>query len=45
LQYAFDPRTTGSGIKGADVLTLSIWLLIGIVLMGRFLQRPHGEAV
>jgi ABC-2 type transport system permease protein len=45
LQYAFDPRTTGSGIKASDVETLLIWLVVGIVLMVRFLRRPQGEDV
>jgi ABC-2 type transport system permease protein len=40
LQYAFDPRTSGSGIKGDDVLTLVIWLAIGIAAMVRFLRQP-----
>jgi ABC-2 type transport system permease protein len=44
LQYAFDPRTTGSGIKAADVRTLTIWLVVGIFLMVRFLRRPLGES-
>ncbi len=44
LQYAFNPRTTGSGIKGDDVLTLAIWVLVGVGLMIRFLRQPLGEA-
>jgi ABC-2 type transport system permease protein len=43
LQYAFNPHTTGSGIKGSDVLTLAIWLVVGVVLMIRFLRHPLGE--
>jgi ABC-2 type transport system permease protein len=43
LQYSFDPRTMGTGIRGADVRTLSIWLVIGLVLMVRFLRAPLGE--
>ena len=43
LQYAFDPRTTGPGIKGADVRTLLIWTAIGTIMMVRFLRRPQGE--
>jgi ABC-2 type transport system permease protein len=43
LQYAFNPHTTGSGIKGADVRTMAIWLAVGIFLMVRFLRQPLGE--
>jgi ABC-2 type transport system permease protein len=43
LQYAFDPRTTGSGLKGHDVSTLLIWTAVGIWLMVRFLRQPQGE--
>ena len=43
LQYAFNPHTTGAGINGTDVRTLAIWLVIGIVLMVRFLRKPLGE--
>jgi ABC-2 type transport system permease protein len=43
LQYAFDPRTTGAGLKGADIRTLAIWTAIGIFLMLRFLRQPQGE--
>ncbi len=44
LQYAFNPHTTGVGIKGSDVEALAIWTAIGIFLMVRFLRRPQGEA-
>jgi hypothetical protein len=37
------PHTTGSGIRGADVRTMAIWLAVGIVLMVRFLRQPLGE--
>jgi ABC-2 type transport system permease protein len=43
LQYAFDPRTTGSGINAGDVRSLLIWTAIGSFLMFRFLQQPQGE--
>jgi len=43
LQYAFDPRTNGSGIKGTDVLALGIWLVVGVALMIHFLRQPLGE--
>jgi ABC-2 type transport system permease protein len=45
LQYAFDPRTTGSGLKGADLRSLGIWTVIGVALMVRYLRRPQGETV
>jgi ABC-2 type transport system permease protein len=41
FQYAFDPRTTGAGIRGGDLRTLAIWLAIGVVLMVRFLANPQ----
>lgn len=40
LQYAFNPFTTGSGIDGSDLRTLAIWLVVGVVLMVRFLRSP-----
>ncbi len=43
LQYAFDPRTTGAGLRGADVRSLLIWSAVGIFLMLRFLRQPQGE--
>ncbi|HEY2769679.1 MAG TPA: ABC transporter permease [Solirubrobacteraceae bacterium] len=43
LQYAFDPRTTGAGLNGADVRTLVIWTAVGIVLMMKFLRKPMGD--
>jgi ABC-2 type transport system permease protein len=43
LQYAFDPRTTGAGFKGSDLLSLAIWTAIGLWLMIRFLRQPQGE--
>jgi ABC-2 type transport system permease protein len=44
LQYAFDPRTTGSGFNGGDLRTLAIWAVAGTVLMVRYLRRPAGDA-
>ena len=44
LQYAFDPRTTGAGFKGTDLLSLAIWTGIGVLLMVKFLRQPQGEA-
>jgi ABC-2 type transport system permease protein len=43
FQYAFDPRTQGIGIKAGDLITLAIWLVIGIRLMLLFLRRPQGD--
>jgi ABC-2 type transport system permease protein len=43
LQYAFDPRTAGTGLNGHDLQSLAIWTVIGIFLMLRFLRRPQGE--
>jgi ABC-2 type transport system permease protein len=43
LQYAFDPRTSGVGLRGTDVRTLLIWTAVGVWLMLRFLRRPQGE--
>ena len=43
LQYAFNPHTASPGIRGTDVLTLAIWLAVGVVLMVRFLRQPLGE--
>jgi ABC-2 type transport system permease protein len=40
LQYAFNPLTTGSGLEPNDLGTLAIWLIVGIVLMARFLRQP-----
>ncbi len=42
FQYAFDPRTAAPGIKGGDLLTLAIWLAVGVWLMVRFLRQPVG---
>ena len=38
MQYAFNPHTTGAGIKGDDLVTLAIWLAVGVFLMIRFLR-------
>jgi ABC-2 type transport system permease protein len=43
LQYAFDPRRTGTGLNGADIRTLAIWTVIGVFLMVRFLRQRRGE--
>jgi ABC-2 type transport system permease protein len=42
LQYAFNPVTTGSGIEASDLGTLALWLIVGIILMARFLRQPTG---
>jgi ABC-2 type transport system permease protein len=41
LQHAYNPFTTGSGLEGSDLLTLAIWLVVGIAAMIRFLRRPE----
>jgi ABC-2 type transport system permease protein len=43
LQTAFDPRTTGAALNGQDLRTLTIWTVVGVFLMVRFLRRPLGE--
>jgi ABC-2 type transport system permease protein len=40
LQYAFNPLTTGSGIQTGDLVTLGIWLVVGVILMLGFLRQP-----
>ena len=45
LQYAFDPRTSGSGLNGSDLRSLLIWTAVGVFLMVRFLRQPQGERV
>lgn len=45
LQYAFDPRTGGAGLKAQDVWTLLIWIVIGTILMLKFLRQPQGDVV
>jgi ABC-2 type transport system permease protein len=38
MQYAFNPDTRGAGVKGNDLVTLAIWLAVGVFLMIRFLR-------
>jgi ABC-2 type transport system permease protein len=45
LQYVFDPRNHGAGLNGADLRTLVIWSVIGVLLMLSFLRQPQGEVV
>jgi ABC-2 type transport system permease protein len=40
LQHAFNPFTRGAGFVDSDLLTLAIWLVVGIVGMLRFLRDP-----
>jgi ABC-type multidrug transport system permease subunit len=44
LQVAFDPRTTGAGIAGGDLLVLALWCAAGIVLGLRFLRAQLRRA-
>jgi ABC-2 type transport system permease protein len=39
FQYAFNPYTAGTGLRGSDIEALAIWTAIGIVLMLRALNR------
>lgn len=41
LQHAYNPFTRGAGFKDSDLLTLAIWLAVGIVAMLRFLRQPE----
>jgi ABC-2 type transport system permease protein len=43
LQYAFNPHTSGAGLKIGDLRTLAIWTVVGIAMMVRFLRQPQGE--
>jgi ABC-2 type transport system permease protein len=38
LQVGFDPRTSGPGISGGDLLALMIWFAAGVWLSVRFLR-------
>lgn len=44
LQVAFDPRTTGTGISGGDLLALTLWLVAGVWLALRFLRAELRRA-
>jgi ABC-2 type transport system permease protein len=44
LQVAFDPRTTGSGISGSDLLSLGIWLAAGVLLGTKALRAELRRA-
>jgi ABC-2 type transport system permease protein len=44
LQHAFDPLTPGAGFRSSDMVTLAIWLAVGIYLMLRFLNTPQGDS-
>ncbi len=39
MQHAFDPRTTGLGFVGHDLLTLGLWTVAGAVIMRGTLRR------
>lgn len=41
MQYAFNPHTTGAGIKGDDLGTLAVWLAVGVFLMILFLRTSE----
>jgi ABC-2 type transport system permease protein len=44
LQLAFDPRTTGAGIAGGDLLALCAWLVAGVALSLRVLRADLRRA-
>ena len=44
LQVAFDPRTTGAGISGGDLLVLGAWLVAGVLLGTRALRAQLRRA-
>ncbi len=41
LQHAYNPFTAGAGFAGSDLLTLAIWLVVGVIGMIRFLRAPQ----
>jgi ABC-2 type transport system permease protein len=43
LQYVFDPRYHGAGLNGTDLWVLTIWTVLGVWLMVRFLRKPMGD--
>lgn len=44
LLTAFDPRTTGAGFEGKDLLIVAIWGVAGVLLALRFFRwTPKGE--
>jgi ABC-2 type transport system permease protein len=38
LQYAFDPRTTGAGFNGGDLVALLVWTVVGSRLAVRLFR-------
>ncbi|HZV74327.1 MAG TPA: ABC transporter permease [Conexibacter sp.] len=38
LQACFDPRTTGAGFVGHDLLTLALWTVAGAAIMLRYMR-------
>jgi ABC-2 type transport system permease protein len=45
LIVAFDPRTTGAGIAGTDLLVLAVWGVAGLLLAVRFFRwTPRQQA-
>lgn len=45
LTAAFDPRTTGLGFHGADMLVLAAWGMAGLALAVRFfVWTPRRQA-
>ena len=44
LQACFDPRTTGAGFVGHDLLTLALWTVAGAAIMVRYLRSLNRRA-
>ncbi len=44
LQACFDPRTTGAGFVGHDLLTLALWTVAGAMLMLRYMRSLNRRA-
>lgn len=44
LQACFDPRTSGAGFVGHDLLTLALWTVAGCAMMLRYLRALNRSA-
>lgn len=43
LQFAYDPRTSGTGVAGHDLIVLGLWAAAGITLMRFFRWQPRAS--
>jgi ABC-2 type transport system permease protein len=43
LQFAFDPRTSGAGVAGHDLIVLALWAAGGVAFMRFFRWEPQGS--